>query len=35
MASLKKWKRLQKRNKRANHGRKPAQGKPMSLFKRS
>ena len=34
MASSKKWKRLQKRNKRGNHGRKPAQGKPFSQFKR-
>ena len=34
MASLKKSRRLQKRNKRSNHGRKPAQGKPFSQFKR-
>lgn len=34
MASAKKSKPLQKRNKRANKGRKPARGKPKSQFKR-
>lgn len=34
MASHAKWKPLQKRNKRANHGRKPARGRPNSQFKR-
>jgi len=35
MASVKKWKSLLKSNKRANHGRKPARGKPYSQFKRA
>ena len=35
MASEWKWKTLQKRNKRANHGRKPTRGKPRSQYKRS
>ncbi len=34
MASVTKYRRLQKKNKKANHGRKPAQGKPNSQFKR-
>lgn len=34
MASHKKWKSLQKRNKKANHGRKPGRGKPRSQYKR-
>jgi len=35
MSSLKKVRPLLKRNKRANHGSKPARGKPDSHFKRS
>lgn len=35
MSSLKKIRPLQKRNKRANHGIKPAKGRPDSHFKRS
>jgi len=35
MASFKKWNPLQKRNKRANHGLKPARGRPECQFKRA
>jgi len=35
MAAFPKVKHLQKRNKRANKGRKPAKGKPKSQFKRA
>jgi hypothetical protein len=33
MASAKKFRALQKRNKRANHGRRPGRGRPRSQFK--